>query len=249
MKTTQVNAAEVMEVEECTPRAGVWFLNWRIKEKQISQRIETNKNYYEGSGIYALGYDNFLIYVGSYLGKNLLKGQKKNANFSGDIVKDRWWKHIETITSRGHKVHTTEGNLRKLRDELGDQHVMIDGFLHGDRDKLHKPNGADAALRRLKFAAKNSKDFYEKCVKPEDVLKRFTVVYVRFENVPEYTNSQTLKNVIDQSESRLIKNLAPLCNSKHVPIGKASTHVPIEEAAKLIEIELAAALTRLHVKV
>jgi len=241
MNAIRINAADVIEIivlEQNKARAGVWFLNWKVKEKKISSRKDTKKGSYEGAGIYAISFDNELIYIGSYLGKKPDKKSKRIAYPSGDIVKDRWWKHIETVTARGHKVHTAEINLTTLQKELGLEHVMVDGFKRGEPSVLHMPAGADAALRRLRFAAKNSSLFHSINSSPIEVLKHFTFVYVKFDEVSTNTDGEKLKNAINKTEKKLIKQLAPLCNTSHVPKGKEASMITIEDATKLIEAEL-----------
>ena len=248
MINIKVNASEAIEIkvlEENKARAGVWFLNWKVKEKKISCRSD-NKKSYEGAGIYAIGFDNYLIYIGSYLGQKPDKKSNRVAYSSGDVAKDRWWKHIETITARGHKVHTSEGNLSTLQKELGDEHVMIDGFNRGEPSVLHKPAGADAALRRLRFAAKNSILFHSMDSSPIEVLKHFTFVYIKFDEISTNADGEIFKNAIDKVEMKLIKQLAPLCNTSHVPSEKAATMITIEDAAKLIEAELTSTVRRLR---
>jgi hypothetical protein len=241
MHTIQANAADVIEIivlEKNKARAGVWFLNWKVKEKKIPSRKDTKKESYEGAGIYAISFDNELIYIGSYLGKKPDKKSKRIAYPSGDVVKDRWWKHIETVTARGHKVHTAEINLNTLQTELGVEHVMVDGFKRGEPSVLHKPAGADAALRRLRFAAKNSSLFFSINSSPADVLKHFNFVYVKFDEISINTDGEKFKNKINTTEKKLIKQLAPLCNTLHVPKGKGATMITIQDATKLIEAEL-----------
>jgi hypothetical protein len=249
MITIQINASQVIEIEELEKnqaRAGIWFLNWKIKEKKIFFRKNNKKESYEGAGIYAISFNNNLIYIGSYLGQNLDKNINKAASASGDVAKDRWWKHIETMTARGHKLHTARGNLSTLQKELGNQHVMIDGFNCGEPSILHKSAGADAALRRLRFAAKNSSLFHNKNTTPEDVLKHFDFVYIRFDNISNNTDSEILKKIIDKTEKKLIKQLAPLCNTKHVPPGKEAILLSTKDVAQLIEEELFLATKRLQ---
>jgi hypothetical protein len=153
----QNNAVDVIEIEELGEgRAGVRFLNWKVQAKPFALRKADGDDSYKGAGIYAIGFDNHLIYIGSYLGSG---GQV--ADFSGDVVRDRWWAHIGAITARGSKVHIAKRSLTSLKQELGVSHVMVDGFTKATNPQLlHKDAGDLAPLRRLRFAAQRSQDFF-----------------------------------------------------------------------------------------
>jgi hypothetical protein len=62
MIKVQVNAAEVIEIEKLKQgRAGVWFLNWNVTLKPLAARRKESSESYKGPGVYAIGYDGYLI--------------------------------------------------------------------------------------------------------------------------------------------------------------------------------------------
>lgn len=243
MISIQANAAEVIEIEQLEQnkaRAGVWFLNWKVKAIPLPARIKDSNESFKGAGIYAISFDNYLIYIGSYLGSG---GHK--ADFSGDVVKDRWWAHIGAITARGSKVHLARTSLKLLESELGVSHVMINGFLNAtDKIRLHKDGGDLATLRRLRFAAQRSETLFSSNTNHADILKRFDFVYVRFEALPSNENSISLMEKIEGSEIKLIKRLAPICNAKHLIRGMDPVKIHSSDVAELIQRELNAALRK-----
>lgn len=235
MISIQINAAEVIDIEAIDERrAGVWFLNWKIKPKPLALRLPSGNESYRGAGVYAIAFDEQLIYVGSYLGSG-----GHGADFSGDVVKDRWWAHVGAITARGSKVHIAKRSLTSLKQELGVSHVMVDGFVQATNPQLlHKDAGDLAPLRRLRFAAQRSQDFFSSRVNCMDILKRFHFVYVRFDEFEKNENPSSLKDRIESAEIRLIERLAPICNAKHVTANMEPVRTHTDEIVLLIQKSL-----------
>lgn len=232
---TIFNATNLLTIQELpTGRAGVWFLNWRIKGKPINQRANSVAEDFAGAGLYAICFDDYLIYVGSFLGN-----KKNSANFSGDVVNSRWWTHVGAITSRGHRMHIAPSSLRELQASLGTNHPLIAGFQRAQpSETLHRGNGNLGPLRRLTFAASHSHEFLAPDVNPEKVLSRFKFVYVRHSQLPLRMNGHDLKIHIEAAERRLIQKLAPFCNTTHVPNGIAAVKVYTNNIEALFEKEL-----------
>ena len=231
----QVIASDVLDVEVLGHgRAGVWFLNWALSTKPIAERKTQGIGIFSGSGIYALCFDDSLIYIGSYLGDG-----KKIANFSGDVITSRWWTHIGAITARGSRVHIARKSLASLSQDLGVKHEMVAGFINASEPELlHMDNGDLSPLRRLKFAAQHSRDFLDTNADPAQILKRFTFVYARYEILPPNLSATILTTHIENAEIKLIERLAPSCNTKHVPRGKAAINVHLKGVAQLLQNEL-----------
>ena len=229
---TIFNANDVLTISQTpTGRAGVWFLNWNISAKRMSQRHVPIPNEYAGAGLYGLCFDERLIYIGSYLGEGSLPG----VNFAGDVVSSRWWTHVGAITARGSSMHIARRSLIELSDLLDEGHELLDGFLGSQREILHAENGNLSPLRRLIFAAKLSHVFLAPDVIPEQVLSRFTFVYVRFHDLPEGTDAIGLKDRIEAAEKSLISQFAPACNTTHVPNGAQSIHVSCADVEALLQ--------------
>lgn len=230
------NANDVLSVMQMPQgRAGVQFLNWKITAKPLKKRVITSPEITAGAGLYGLCFDDQLIYVGSYLG-NI----KSGANFSGDVVSARWWTHIGAITARGNCLHIAPSSLNALRKKLGLDHEMVTGFLAAsDLSLLHKDSGNLGPLRRLFFAALHHDVFLPHDADPVDVLSRFTFMYVRYDSMPKEMNTQSLKSRIEEAEKALIKKLAPICNTKHVPRGQQAIEIRSSDVESLLRIALA----------
>lgn len=214
IKMTKFSASEILDIEVIPEgRAGVWFLNWKINVRPLANRNNNSRDTYSGPGLYGLCFNGKLIYIGSFLGN-----ERNIANFSGDVAQVRWWTHIGAITARGNHLHIAPSSLSRLRRSLGDDHVMVAGFLaSSDYEHLHKDGGNLGPYRRLQFAAKNHDVFFNPIVDPIEVLNKFCFVYTRVTQLPEGVNGLTLKAHVENAEKNLISRLAPICNSTHVP--------------------------------
>lgn len=225
LSSSTFNAADVMSIAvNPQPRAGVWFLNWEIRAKKVDDLDVPSPNVTAGSGLYGLCFDSKLIYIGSYLGKH----KSSDNPFGGDVVEDRWWTHIGSITARGDHVHIATRSLADLRQQLGDNHVMTTGFIGANDATLHQNAGNLAPLRRLLFAAAHQSVFFAPGVNPEDVLARFTFVYVRVCAMPKGMDSQSLSVHIETAEKDLIGRLSPCCNTTHRSAGVPQSDVSCE---------------------
>lgn len=212
MVVSDFAANEILDVSVLdTGRAGVNFLNWRIAPSLSTQRKRTAAEF-SGAGLYALCFDNDLVYLGSYLGVKGSAGLE-----TGNIVGSRWWTHVGSITGRGHKVHVARQSVASLADEFGQDHPMVIGFTSAmTPDLLHKDAGCLAPLRRLRFAAERWDEFGRDGVQPDAILKRFTFIYARVSLASDRTDSAAIRTEIVNRERRLIEELAPPCNASYV---------------------------------
>jgi hypothetical protein len=236
LHTSLYPASDVLSVQvKDQGRAGVWFLNWDIGAKPLQQRAGlAGSEAFKGPGLYALCFDDRLIYVGSYLGAG-----KRGAYLTGDVATSRWWTHVGAITARGYRVHIAPGSLKGLVDELGSGHPMVAGFLDAKKPEiLHKDQGDLSPRRRLRFAAAHTAVFFDPGADPSKALKRFTFVYTRFEKPPSDLGPRQWKEHIEAAERRLIQAYAPACNSKYVPLGKRPVEVSCGQIYLLLEAAL-----------
>ena len=240
MVVNEFAANEILDISVSNAgRAGVSFLNWRIAPSPLTQRKETVTEF-AGAGLYALCFDNELIYLGSYLGVKSSTGLN-----TGNVVGSRWWTHVGSITGRGHKVHVARQSVASLADEFGQDHPMVIGFTSASTpDLLHKDAGCLAPLRRLRFAADRWDEFGKDDGQPEAVLKRFTFIYARV-NVPsDCMDSTATRTEIVNRERGLIEELAPPCNATYVrhdqkPVSVAAHRIREMLATAIQEIETA----------
>ena len=102
MQLTSVikNAAELVEATEgeAWPGNPVWM--------NVSFRVRRNNQFeFPGAGLYVIFLDEQLIYLGIYAGS-------KGDPYSGSALRDRWLKHVGTITFRGKKISLRPSAIR-----------------------------------------------------------------------------------------------------------------------------------------
>lgn len=236
LNTSSYSASDVLSVQvKDQGRAGVWFLNWDIGVKPLQERIRlAGSEAFKGPGLYALCFDDRLIYVGSYLGAG-----KGGAYLTGDVAVARWWTHVGAITVRGDRVNIAPGSLKALVKDPGPGHVMVAGFLSStQREVLHQDRGNLSPLRRLRYAAEHGHVFFDREADPEKILQRFTFVYSRFEEAPPSLGPRQWQAMIEAAEQGLIARYSPACNSKHVALDALSVEVACKDLPSILSAEL-----------
>jgi hypothetical protein len=159
---------------------------------------------FAGPGIYALFFDEGLIYIGKYRGK-------KNNPFSGDVTRFRWDKHLGTLTMRGRNVSLPPTVLeRVLATFSGD---LIDKLSSGTSETIGRDRGMVAGFKRVRFAHENWEAFSRL---NNEVLARFTAVYVRVLPTSEMQVRDTdeIRTAVSAAEAELIKEFLPICNNE-----------------------------------
>lgn len=208
---------EVLNVEKKEPGyGGVWFLNWKFKPKPFKSRSVTDPGAYMGIGLYALCFDEELIYIGSFL------GSRKPLGNSGDVVTARWWTHLGSITARSYDFFLARRNFEAIRDRLAEGSELRNGLLGAaDIELLFRPRGNLCPFRRLLFADARRDVFLDPDCRPEEVLKRFSFTYIRCDALAEEIEVKDGMKHIEEAEKLLIRKYAPACNTAHVPPGAA----------------------------
>ena len=178
-----------------------------------------NKGEFHGSGIYLITYKEEIIYIGKYMpyGK-------------GNVITDRWIKHIATITNRGHRVGgfgnekiRNKENLKypTLKDiEKKDEHIDNILELIKKAGRIHD-TGFSISVKRLAFAEKNWNSFKEQREKyfEENVLPKFQFHYMQLNGYKEGKIPASVKikeyyeNLASLVETYLLWKYNPVCNS------------------------------------
>lgn len=164
-----------------------------------------------GTCIYLISMDNEVIYLGSYRPMN------------GDIITDRWARHLQTITWRGASIGlgpaSTEPsieaigrrreNLLAVIDHQGLQAVVKCAYAH-DRDARFRSTGNDTSVNRTRFATKHWDSF--SAATADTLLASFAFDLFRM-HLPadQPTADAWIRNV----ERRLLDNIKPVCNSQY----------------------------------
>ena len=229
-------AAQILRVDVLTEgRANVPFLNWRVVAKTMGHR-NASRDAFAGAGIYAICFDDQLIYIGSFLGRGgITVGGLKAATFVGDVASGRWWQHFGSIIGRSHKLNVAPSTLAHLDEEFGPDHPMVVA-LRAVTPNLSKDAGCLGARERLRFAARHFAEFSGEHVEPTHVLPRFSYVYVRFDALPEGMNAYKLSRWIKDTETRLIESLHPAVNTAGRIAGQVPVRVDCSQvSARIIE--------------
>ena len=177
-----------------------------------------NKGEFYGSGIYLITfndadkYNEDVIYIGKYMpyGK-------------GNVISDRWIKHIATITNRGHRISGFGKKNKKyeLLEKIGflaeksiDNYkafVLKAGRMEGDYS---------TSVKRLEFAKDNWHTFKGNIENfREDVLPKFQFHYMQFNGHKESEIPDSVKikeyyeNLASLVETYLLWKYNPVCNS------------------------------------
>ena len=218
------NAVELLSFERGTPKLGVGFLDMNIRSKP---RPADNEQFI-GAGLYGVGFDDQLIYVGEFLGKS-----KARMAFEGNVAKMRWWAHLGSLTARSNKLHVSRTKLERLRQEIPG-HQMLEA-LSGAGERLHNDQGCLGAENRLRFACEYWDDFasddYGK------VAGRFSFVYARISPDFSHVPFDTIKTSVLAAESQAKAELRPRANKETTDfIGDIPMRCAVASLSRYLEI-------------
>ena len=140
LEVTDCKLSQVINATELdSGRAGVDCLNVKFSAKSQAELRQSNfyPTAFLGTGLYALSFNDELIYLGSYLGSG-----NGGAFFTGNLLRSRIWAHIGSITMRGHRVNMSSRQLEKLVETFGDKHPLIQMLSKAPNPgKLHRAAG------------------------------------------------------------------------------------------------------------
>lgn len=229
MAVSVFSAADVLDATVLEKgRAGVEFLNWKI-EKSEATKASGMVDRVSGAGLYALCFDDRLVYLGSFLG---VKNQTGFGN--GNVAQSRWWTHVASISGRGHRVNVAKRTTNALEAEFGGDHPMVAGLVNARQPTIHQGAGCLAPLRRLRFAARHWDDFGSDNVTPDSVLNRFTFLYARVSPDHSHRGNDAKRKAITAAEDTLIEALSPVCNSISVRHDEGSVRKSTEQTRQIL---------------
>jgi hypothetical protein len=205
-------AASVLRVEILPQgRTGVPFLNWRVAPRPIVDRPAPVEAFC-GAGLYGVCFDDRLIYIGSFLGSGKQRAAGvRGATLAGDIVAGRWWQHFGSMTGRSHVLHVSPGTLNALAGDFGAAHPLV-AALQEAGPGLAVDAGCLGTLNRLRFAAAHFTEFGGADIHPEQILRRFSYVYARVDELPQGVDAPELSRHIKWIEGELIRRYHPAVN-------------------------------------
>jgi hypothetical protein len=198
--TTYISIADIISVEE-DPNSRA-PLNLTFKHNRTSAKLNTLR----GPGIYLISFDSQVIYVGKY------------QPLCGDILADRWLRHIETITLRGHRVGFGKPYSQKklmLLCESADNDDLkghLTDIYDSDQGRSRfKDTGVVTSRNRIRFAGENWNNFGQATA--VNILSRFEFRLVQFGDL---TEAEEAKKFVSCIEKGVLLTFKPICNKEYV---------------------------------
>jgi hypothetical protein len=207
VQTVMYRGGELFDIAEVKPRTprggaermpGIFNLKFRYNGRDTKELA--------GGGIYAVYYQDELLYVGLFTGCD-------GVPFISNVASQRFYKHLESLTMRGRTIGFSPGNYDKAI-ALDRPNCPLIGILRGTR--VPRDNGAVKTYPcKVEFAS-NNWDAFRRIERDESVLDSFTFVYGRIgvEHFNRDISYQKVKNYLNVIEDDLILRHRPCCNEK-----------------------------------
>jgi len=178
---------------------------------------------FKGPGVYALFFDDRLIYVGKFLGR-------KTNPFLGNIARARWEKHIGSMTLRSRAISFSKTSLQRILDES--EEMPVSAIRLADHPTLLRDRGTLSTFNRYRFACQHW-DLFSQL--NETHLKRFQFMYVRLRPIDAILGQGTdfIRNLISKVENQLVLELKPYCNAVVADSSYPSPHTVASVRAKV----------------
>lgn len=215
------NGAELVEATEgeAWPGNPAW-LNVSFRPRKSA------RSDFSGADIYVIFLDERLIYLGIYAGS-------KDDPYSGSALKDRWLKHVGTVTFRGKKLSLRPSAFQPPASMA--EHPLF-GELGAAGPNIRRSQGMEASHRKAMFAAEHS-DLREQSI--DEVLKRLTIGYVRADHRPDecWHSKKAAKRGLCEIEALLVQELCPPLNSA-TPAEAQGSRLGLHEVMDIIRQRL-----------
>ena len=196
--------SDFVQVTALEPRDSDWPVaspfNLRFTSRQLSAAQAAAIS---GSGLYMISNGLEVVYVGIY------------RPALGNIIADRWGRHLQTITGRGYNIGLGGRNPDARKKELlnavdaDDLRSAIE-FAHtySQKDRF-RDTGYNTTPNRLRFASENWNLFGT--ADGSDILQSLTfwLLRIRGTNVPGQAASE-----VQAIEKRILRSFKPVCNKE-----------------------------------
>lgn len=199
-------------------------VEFKIRRKDV---YKYGKKAFNGAGIYLITfndpdkYNEEIIYIGKYMPYG-----------RGNVITDRWIKHIATITNRGHRVGGFGNEYIRNKEnpkyptlrviDKNDEHID-EIFLLIEKAGRIQDTGCSTSVKRLEFATDKWKTFKGSIENfREGVLPKFKFLYMQLNgykkdelNVesPSVKVKEYYENLASLVETYLLWKYNPVCNS------------------------------------
>jgi len=195
MTVFKYTAQELFDIKQSTSLLGMpsWAnLRFTIKRKNMKQD-------FGGLGLYGVFYENYLIYVGKFL------GQKINP-YGGDIRDARWSKHLGSLTLRARNLSFSKRSMDSIAQT--NESIPKGCLMQVSPDMLLRDRGCLSTLNRFLFGSQNWSSF---SILNDSILEKFEFMYIK---VQDGSSTETdMRLSVSQAEVAVVMQLKPRCNA------------------------------------
>jgi len=159
-----------------------------------------------GRGLYLISYGQEVVYIGKYRPEG------------GKIVADRWGRHLQTVTGRGHQIGLGGASNPQARLDKFLQAVDAEGLrralctaLEHSRLERFRDTGCNTTPNRLRFASENWAHFGT--AGPEAIMRGFEF---RLLQIQSPQDEALARQVVGDMEDDVLGRWHPVCNDEYV---------------------------------
>ncbi len=195
MQFNVFKGSDVINIRRDQPLAG----NPAFADLVFRPRTNLAARVVAGLGIYAIHFNDRLIYIGKFLGR-------KGDPFGGNIVDSRWTKHLGTLTMRGRRVSVPGQTIAQLAHGHAG-HPAVSGILGANQQFVSTDRGCVSSLNRIRFALSHWDEFNRF---DQATLDRFQFLYAQI--APRAVDEARIRDAVSGLESDLVAKCQPACN-------------------------------------
>lgn len=169
-------------------------LNFRKLNLNKSKKIT-------GPCIYFISANGIVLYIGKYQPKN------------GNVIGDRWIKHLTTISIRGSGIgFGSEFKYKKLSKVVENKdlkRILTKAITNNRREIFFRDSGKTTSINRIRYASHNWKDINK--LTKDDFLNFFTIhAYIYESDFKQDQINKTISNI----ERSILEKMQPPCNKE-----------------------------------
>ena len=204
MITATYCAADIFTVRECHHIVGnpAW----------TNLRIDSNRRIggelVRGSGLYAIHFQDYLLYVGQFRGT-------KRTPFGGDVCEARWAKHLGTLTLRDRRLSFGSRAVDCMRQLQRPAAPVSDIMNAAQLPTILVDRGRVSTFNRALFAEEHWDSLSQ--IVDATGLSGFAITYTQIDAYAQY-DVASIRSAIESAEHSVIAQLRPRCNAQ-IPVG------------------------------
>lgn len=205
MDEVQLGWVDVIEVRQMSPDHPRWPVLYPFNLQFRKARQRSDHAALSGSGVYLISKGDEVVYIGSYRPAD------------GNIISDRWARHLETITGRGYRVGFGGENQSKRLDALTqavNAQPLKDGIVQAFdefRAERFRDTGYCTTPNRLRFASENWRDFG--VADGSSIWRELEFRLFKIRS-PENTRAGAVQ--VKEFEKAVLARFKPVCNREYV---------------------------------